>query len=252
MIIDFHQHLPNRGDYLEKLIVKMEEVKMEQCVMHSLPVVEGYRGNDGVFMAMEKYPGRIIGSSYVDPREEYAVRTLERDYAKGFRVAKMYPPVGFFPDDPAFNEVFDCINELNMPVMIHSGLTTASFRDPRLGVMSSKYARPINIDGLVRRFRKTKFIIAHMGHPWFLEALSLASLNPNIYIDCSGDAYRGMEICKKSGYAVPYEKFVWGSNCADIEESVNSWTRFFKEVGKEDLLQDFFLNTAHMILGMEE
>jgi predicted TIM-barrel fold metal-dependent hydrolase len=50
--------------------------------------------------------------------------------------------------------------------------------------------RPGTLDTLARAFPELVMIGAHLGSPWFLEALSVALYHKNVYFDLSGGAVR--------------------------------------------------------------
>ncbi len=251
-IIDFHQHfLTNREDYLKELIKSMDENNIEKCVMHACPTtIWSWVGdNQQVLNCVEEYPDRIVGSVYVDPRDACAQETIEEYYSKGFGCVKMFPNVGFYPDDPALHPVFELISDLKLPVLFHSGTVSISDSKRNLG-LNSKYGQPIYLEGLSRVFPKTPFILAHMGHPWFIEAWFLAKGFPNIYVDTSGGAWRGMELAKLflPSKSIDFEKMVWGSDCS-VDFQIKTWRDLLKSLGVEEKMDKIFYETSKKILS---
>jgi predicted TIM-barrel fold metal-dependent hydrolase len=55
-----------------------------------------------------------------------------------------------------------------------------------------KFAHPLKIDEVAVDFPKTKFVIAHFGNPWVLDAAQVVYKNKNVWADLSailiGDA----------------------------------------------------------------
>ena len=63
-------------------------------------------------------------------------------------------------------------------MLIHQGTTFA-----RAG--SLLQARPILLDEIALRYPELKIVIAHMGHPWFDEAIAVVRRHPHVYADVS-------------------------------------------------------------------
>ncbi|MGQ9721956.1 MAG: amidohydrolase family protein, partial [Candidatus Jordarchaeum sp.] len=76
------------------------------------------------------------------------------------------------------NPLYEKAQEYEVPVLIHSGNEPAP--------MIIKYSQPKYIDAVAADFPDLKIIIAHMGHGWWREAVDLASMKPNVYLDFSG------------------------------------------------------------------
>ena len=63
-------------------------------------------------------------------------------------------------------------------MLIHQGTTFA-----RAG--SLLQARPILLDEIALRYPELRIVIAHMGHPWFDEAIAVVRRHPHVYADVS-------------------------------------------------------------------
>ena len=80
---------------------------------------------------------------------------------------------------PSFLRVCEALERLELPMLIHQGTTFA-----RAG--SLLLARPILLDEIALRYPKLKIVIAHVGHPWFDEAIAVVRRHPHVYADISG------------------------------------------------------------------
>jgi predicted TIM-barrel fold metal-dependent hydrolase len=72
-------------------------------------------------------------------------------------------------------------------VFVHCGVLSVGVRK-KLGLPSPfdmRYSNPIDIHPLAVRFPQAPFVIPHFGAGYFREALMLASLCPNVYLDTS-------------------------------------------------------------------
>ena len=82
------------------------------------------------------------------------------------------------PLDPRFLRVCEALERLQLPLLIHQGTTFA-----RAG--SLLQARPILLDEIALRYPELRIVIAHMGHPWFDEAIAVVRRHPHVYADVS-------------------------------------------------------------------
>lgn len=141
-------------------------------------IVEGARRNSDVLLP--------FGS--VDPLQgAAAVDEARRQAALGVRGFKFHPSVqNFDPSDPVYIPLFGAIEELGLPIIVHTGQTGAGARLPggygfRLGL-----SNPMLLDDVAARHPDLQVVMAHPSVPWQEEALSIATHKGNAWIDLSG------------------------------------------------------------------
>ena len=137
--------------------------------------------NDYVASYVARDPARLIGFGAVDPSDPSAIDELERMKSDlglvGCKLGPIYQNVD--PLGPDFLRVCEALERLELPMLIHQGTTFA-----RAG--SLLLARPILLDEIALRYPKLKIVIAHVGHPWFDEAIAVVRRHPHVYADISG------------------------------------------------------------------
>lgn len=102
---------------------------------------------------------------------------LRSPHCVGF---KLYPGYhDFYVSDPLYDGFYDLAAQYDLPVVVHTGDTARSN-----GLL--KYSHPLTVDDAAVKFPNTKFVIAHVGNPWIVDAVAVAKNNPNVYIDLSG------------------------------------------------------------------
>ena len=72
-------------------------------------------------------------------------------------------------------------------VFVHMGMLTVGVR-AKLGLPSTfdmKYSNPIDLHRVALEHPGTNFVVPHFGAGYFREALMLASLAPNVFLDTS-------------------------------------------------------------------
>ena len=112
--------------------------------------------------------------------DKYLERTRECIASGRIKGLKIY--LGYFPfppDAPVYRSYYRLAEKLNVPVVFHTGDTESS--NGRL-----KYAHPLGIDEIAVEYRQVKFLIAHLGNPWLMDAAEVVSKNENVYADLSG------------------------------------------------------------------
>jgi len=110
------------------------------------------------------------------------VRTAEKLVSRyGFRGFKIYPSyLPIAPNDARLYPLYGFAQEVGMPVMFHTGIST--FPGARL-----KWGSPLLLDDVAVDFPDLPVVMAHGGRDlWFDEAFTLARIHPNVYLEVSG------------------------------------------------------------------
>ena len=247
MIIDFHRHYADSDNYIENLLKEMDEAHVDYTLLTSSRDEGfweykkcGYKRNEDTLEAVKRYPDRIIGNVYIDPRKPDAIETFERFMDKGFKCVKMFPPEGYYPDEERFFPLYEKIEEYEVPILFHTGLTNVAYMPSTVRrATSSKYSNPMYIDLLTRMFPKINFVFAHMGYPHFSEAWSIAHVNNNVYLDIAGSgpwtegapvAYNALG--GQSYIPIDFSRVIWGSdNCLPQVESMARASTYIRLMG---------------------
>lgn len=95
----------------------------------------------------------------------------------GLKVYAGYRPIHVA--DKRYHPFYDLARAHDMPVVIHTGET--ALPDALL-----KYAHPLTIDELAVQFPDVRFVMAHAGNPWLIDAVEVARKNSNVYLELSG------------------------------------------------------------------
>jgi uncharacterized protein len=166
--------------------------------------------NDYVASYVARDPARLIGFGAVDPSDGGAVDELERMKGDlglvGCKLGPIYQDVD--PLGPEFLRVCEALERLELPMLIHQGTTFA-----RAG--SLLQARPILLDEIALRYPKLKIVIAHVGHPWFDEAIAVVRRHPYVFADISGLVTRRWLLYQALVSAIEYRvehKLLFGSD----------------------------------------
>lgn len=263
MIIDAHIHYLLRDNEEANLLKGMDDAGVELSLLLPLPPLNFLNactaGNEKVYEVCKRHPDRLRFGVFADPRDAGAIDTVKKYADLGAKVFKLYPTLGFYPDDDVCMNLYETLARLQMPVLSHTGASDMHYTEPKGRVsLSSKWADPIHFDGLSRSFPEIKWILAHMGFPWSVNAWFVACVNPNVYLDIAGGGFWSTSLVplyEASGRQIPidFSKVIWGSdNCLPPSEHIP----FSKEIisglgGKEDDFSGIFGDNAQRILNLK-
>jgi len=196
----------------------------------------------------------FIGFASVDPLREDAAENLGIAVSDlGLKGLKLDPSLQqFYPNDrERAYPVFEKASKLEIPVVIHSGMTWAA--DAML-----KYSHPSLIEDVAHDFPTLNIVIAHMGWPWVLDSVALALKYPNVYLDTSclyADTPREfIEYVFTKQVPITlverslYRKILFGSNYPRIE--IHKMVRAVRSIlHEEDVVQAIFQENALRLLS---
>jgi len=137
--------------------------------------------NDEVASSVERFPDRFLGVGSVNLHKPMdAVREVRRCVNKlGFKGIRIVQWLwDLVPTDRRYYPVFaECI-EQNIPVCLQVGHTGP--------LCPSEPGRPIPyIDQVALDFPELRMVCGHIGYPWTLEMIAVATKHPNVFIDTS-------------------------------------------------------------------
>ena len=245
VLIDFHVHLaqydmlldspkewfismyPSKEDY-EKIcadysspdtfcaLMKENGVDYAVILAENAPEVSGIASNKTVLDFCKGHPELIPFCTFDPLREKDMEKQLPLLVEQGFKGVKLYPTYNFFyPNDPMMYPLYEKAQELDLPVMFHTG--TSIFKGSRL-----KYGNPIFWDDLAIDFPSLRMILCHGGRgPWYEEAMTMARLHKNIYIDITGLPPKKLPQFFSGMDRMP-EKFVFGTDWPSVNIGKNA------------------------------
>jgi predicted TIM-barrel fold metal-dependent hydrolase len=240
-LIDIHNH-PRRDDDGSGMIGLMDAWSIERTLIMGTEHLE----NETVLRLVRQFPDRFLGGAYLDPRRPDALEQMRRWHGEGFRIVKLFPNYGYYPDDPALTPFFEQVAELKMAVLSHCGWLM-----PHKGMaFASYYATPGRFEKLVRIFTDTIFIMAHMGGiNGLLETVMLTTRAPNVYVDCSpGQGLWALQHGGGIAASVPVHKLLWGADSWGLEKMVPAYHDALVALGHGEHLAAIFHDNAQKLL----
>ena len=172
------------GDtYYDKLVEEMDRSGVDVSVLFFFDNIDRGENDEQVLKRNrhlanieKRHPERIISFASIDPRRKRApdlFRTCIADHR--LRGLKWHPDNGYYPNRPEAYRVLEVAEELDVPLLTHTGPLPPGFR--------SKHSHPIHLDDVALDFPKLKIIAAHMGDMWWRDWVAIAKYKKNIYGD---------------------------------------------------------------------
>ena len=117
------------------------------------------------------------GPENLDRSLELFASALSQPACVGLKLYPGYNTISL--NDPRHDPYYELAGKFNVPVVIHTGELSGHH-----GLL--KYSHPLNVDELASRFPDVRFVMAHYGNPWIVDATAVAAKNPNVFLDLSG------------------------------------------------------------------
>jgi len=184
MLIDAHTHVHPEPDgwgsqydaTVENLITCIEKWQIDRAIL--LPVASKV-SNEFIGQCVKRYPDKLIGFVSVNPLEgPAAIDKMEEDVHRyKLKGLKLHPRFqNFRADDPILIPLVQKAASMGLPVVIDTLIHGPSLL---------KDCMPLLVDQLARAVPAAKIIMAHMGGYRFMDALFVAKVNKNVYLDLS-------------------------------------------------------------------
>jgi hypothetical protein len=136
-----------------------------------------------VAAAVRAFPERFYAFAMVNPRVPWNPETFSAIHA-----ACLFPAMhGYSVHDESAKAVFEWAAALNRAVFVHCGVLSVGVR-AKLGLPSPfdmRFSNPIDLHAVALRYPGVPIIVPHFGAGYFREALMLADLCPNVFLDTS-------------------------------------------------------------------
>jgi uncharacterized protein len=199
-IIDVHLHtdpprsaigVPNpvTGAKPPATAAELRDAVIEQCKRYNIvrAVLNGWPGT--LQSWVDKDPTRFIAAPMIldqDKRPVLDVATLRRDLQGGRagavgEILSQY--VGLDPNDPELEPYWALAEELDFPVMIHTGTSFPGTVYSGYPAFRLRLGNPLLLEDVLAKHPKLRLWIAHGGEPWREETFALMAQYPQVYMD---------------------------------------------------------------------
>jgi predicted TIM-barrel fold metal-dependent hydrolase len=189
-IIDMHTHI-GFNNIISSSPAELVESMIKAGIEKSL-VFAGHINNCSttqLLEAIKPYKDKLYGIGSISPNKECQPQPLEiESLLKENRIHGLKFYTGyehFYPADTIIRPYLELLAKYNRPAIFHSGDCYYKCRGALL-----KYAHPLQFDDLATELPELKIVIAHMGWSHIRDTAQVLYKNHNVYVDCSGLAYK--------------------------------------------------------------
>jgi len=137
---------------------------------------------ESVVAAKTAHPGRFFAYAMANPRAWRA-----EAFAK-VNAACLFPAMhAYSVHDDCVRPVLEWAEQNHRVVFVHCGVLSVGVRG-KLGLQSlfdMRFSNPIDLHFVALRYPSVPIVVPHFGAGYFREALMLADLCPNVYLDTS-------------------------------------------------------------------
>ena len=191
----FGFHIPDNG--IGAMVRVMDRVGIDTIIASPhVAIGPDFRlGNDLIAEAMQRYPGRVLGYAFLNPRyEDGVLDELERCVSFGMRQIKLHNCNGYPYDGERYRPSYELANEQGFPILAHTWGKEAEV-----------------FDSLAEEYPNISFILAHAGVVDFDTYVKLGKTRPNIYLD-QATSQVGYGWIERFVEEVGAEKILFGSD----------------------------------------
>jgi predicted TIM-barrel fold metal-dependent hydrolase len=159
-------------------------------------LIASFPGDEAsVLAAADACPGRFWPYAMVNAAAPNA------PVASGIKAVCLFPAMHRYSlHDPAAGAVVEKAASQGSAIFVHCGVLTVGVRR-KLGLASPfdmRFSNPLDLHAIALRYPKTPFVVPHFGAGMLREALMLADLCPNVYLDTSSTnswmRYEGLDL----------------------------------------------------------
>ena len=155
-----------------------------------------------VAAAVAARPDRFFGFFMLNPLDDGALDRVQVAFRCGLHAVCLFPAMHRYSvhDAKVLAVLDEAARAPGRVVFVHCGVLTVGVRK-KLALPSPfdmRYSNPIDLHAVALRYAGLKFVIPHFGAGYLREALMLADLCPNVYLDTSSSnswmRYEGLEL----------------------------------------------------------
>ncbi len=176
----------NNPELARQWVAELNDHDISKTVlMASIPGDE-----DSSAEAVRTYPERFYGYFMLNPLAGDALQRARRAFEElGLQGVCLFPAMHKFSvQDERLAPLYKLVAEASdRVVFVHMGTLTVGVRN-KLGLPSRfdmSFSNPMDLQLIASEYPDVKFVIPHFGAGYFREALMLASIAPNVYLDTS-------------------------------------------------------------------
>jgi uncharacterized protein len=204
---------------------------------------------ESVSAAVAGHPDRFFGYVMIDPTQSDAFDRVKAAAANPhLHCVCLFPAMHTYSIvDERLVPLFEIASDSGLAVFVHCGALSVGVRK-KLGLPSQfdlRFSNPLSLHPVALHFPKIKFVVPHFGAGLLREALMLADLCPNVYLDTSSTnhwmGYEGLDlraVFRRALDIIGAERLLFGSDSSFFprgwnDEILRQQTTALYELGVE-------------------
>lgn len=148
-------------------------------------IVTAPRVNDETAAFVATDPSKFIGFLSVHPDDPGAIDEIERGVSnlglRGIKLGLNYQNVHPLGDNA--RRIYAEAEARGLPILFHQGTSPVRFA-------TTDYSHPRHMDEIAIAHPDLTIVMAHIGHPFYLDCLMTARKHPHVWVDVSGAVLR--------------------------------------------------------------
>ncbi len=192
-------------------------------VQRACLIASGHGDEGSVATAGGMFPDRFYGYFLLDPMQPDALDRVKAAAGNpNLHGICLFPAMHTYSiADGRLVPLLEVASDSGLAVFVHCGAISLGVRK-KLGLPSQfdmRYSNPLDLHAVALHFPKIRFVVPHFGAGLFREALMLADLCPNVWLDTSSSnkwmAYEGLDlrtVFRRSIDLLGLERLVFGSD----------------------------------------
>jgi predicted TIM-barrel fold metal-dependent hydrolase len=186
-----------------------------------------------VAAAVAAHPARFFGYFMLNPLQDDALhRVVAAGIDPNLHCVCLFPAMhGYSVNDERLQVVFQAAADAGLAVFVHCGALSVGVRS-KLGLpcpFDLRFSNPLDLHKVAMRHPRTRFVIPHFGGGLFREALMLADLCPNVWLDTSSSnswmKYEGLDLAtvfRRAIHVVGTERLIFGTDSSFFPRGWNA------------------------------
>lgn len=196
-------------------------------------IASAHGDETSVTAAVKAYPDRFYGYFMLNPTQHDALQRMERAATNPhLHGVCLFPAMHTFSiTDSRVVPILEIAADHRLAVFVHCGAISVGVRQ-KLGLPSQfnmRFSNPLDLHPVALHFPSIKFVVPHFGAGLFREALMLADLCPNVYLDTSSSnrwmAYEGLDlrtVFRRAIEVVGTERLLFGTDSSFFPRGWNA------------------------------
>lgn len=189
---------PDPHELAKRWIAQFDANGVHQgCLIASVPGDE-----ESVSTAVSLCPERFFGYFMLDPLQPDSLQRVQAAAAnRHLHCICLFPAMHKYSvADARLTPLLEAAAAARLAVFVHCGSISVGVRN-KLGLESNfdmRFSNPLDLHPVALKFPQIRFVVPHFGAGMFREALMLADLCPNVWLDTSSSnrwmMYEGLDL----------------------------------------------------------